>query len=110
MEIEMARLDHFGLVAGVFDQLGISEVIDNRLPKSRHHKLSHSQVLKAMVLNGLGFVGQRLYLFPSFFENLPVDKLLGKGVAASDLNGGFRITDELQSLKTNLSIFSILTM
>lgn len=24
--------------------------------------------------------------------------------------GGFRITDELQSLKTNLSIFSILTM
>ena len=60
MEIEMARLDHFGLVAGVFDQLGISEVIDNRLPKSRHHKLSHSQVLKAMVLNGLGFVGQRL--------------------------------------------------
>ena len=86
MEIEMARLDHFGLVAGVFDQLGISEVIDNRLPKSRHHKLSHSQVLKAMVLNGLGFVGQRLYLFPSFFENLPVDKLLGEGIVAADLN------------------------
>jgi hypothetical protein len=35
MEIEMARLDHFGLVAGVFDQLEISEVIDNCLPKSR---------------------------------------------------------------------------
>jgi len=86
MELEMAQLDHFGLVAGVFDQLGISEVIDDRLPKSRHHKLSHSQVLKAMVLNGLGFVGQRLYLFPSFFENLPVDKLLGEGVVASDLN------------------------
>lgn len=49
MELEMAQLDHFGLVAGVFDQLGISEVIDDRLPKSRHHKLSHSQILKAMV-------------------------------------------------------------
>jgi hypothetical protein len=35
MELEMARLDHFGLVAGVFDQLGISDVVDNRLPKSR---------------------------------------------------------------------------
>jgi transposase len=80
MELEMARLDHFGLVAGVFDQLGISDVVDNCLPKSRHHKLSHSQVLKAMVINGLGFVGQRLYLFPSFFENLPTDKLLGEGV------------------------------
>ncbi len=86
MELEMVQLDHFGLVAGVFDQLEISEVIDDRLPKSRHHKLSHSQVLKAMVLNGLGFVGQRLYLFPSFFENLPVDKFLGEGVIASDLN------------------------
>jgi transposase len=86
MELETAQLDHFGLVAGVFDQLGISEVIDERIPKSRHHKLSHSQVLKAMVLNGLGFVGQRLYLFPSFFENLPVDRLLGEGIVASDLN------------------------
>jgi transposase len=86
MDVEMARLDHFGLVAGVFDQLGIDEVIDARIPKGRHHKLSHSQVLKAMVLNGLGFVGQRLYLFPSFFEKLPVDRLLGTDVVPSDLN------------------------
>lgn len=57
MEIEMVWLDHFGLVASVFDQIGISEVIDNRLLKNRHHKLSHSQVLKVMFLNGLGFVG-----------------------------------------------------
>ena len=26
MELEMAQLDHYGLVAGVFDQLGIREV------------------------------------------------------------------------------------
>ena len=76
MDVEMARLDHFGLVAGVFDQLGIDEVIDARIPKGRHHKLSHSQVLKAMVLNGLGFVGQKL----------PVDRLLGTDVVPSDLN------------------------
>ena len=57
MEIEMMWLDHFGLVASVFDQIGISEVIDNRLLKNRHHKLSHSQDLKVMVLDGLGFVG-----------------------------------------------------
>jgi transposase len=86
MDVEMAQLDHFGLVAGIFDQLGIGEVIDERIPKEKHHKLPHSQVLKAMVLNGLGFVGQRLYLFPSFFEKLPVDRLLGKGIVPSDLN------------------------
>jgi transposase len=86
MDVELAHLDHFGLVAGIFDKLGIGEVIDERIPKEKHHKLSHSQVLKAMVLNGLGFVGQRLYLFPSFFEKLPVDRLLGQEVVPSDLN------------------------
>ncbi len=55
-------------------------------PKQKHHKLPHSLVLKAMVLNALGFVGRRLYMLPSFFEKLPVDRLLGEDVVPSDLN------------------------
>jgi transposase len=86
MDIEMVQLDHHGLVAGVFDQLGIGEVIDQRIPKQKHHKLPHSLVLKAMILNALGFVGRRLYMLPSFFEKLPVERLLGEGVVPSDLN------------------------
>jgi len=39
-----------------------------------------------MVLNGLGFVNQRLYLLPHFFEGKPVEQLLGSGVQESDLN------------------------
>jgi transposase len=39
-----------------------------------------------MVLNGLGFVNQRLYLFPKFFQDKPVDRLIGKGIFASELN------------------------
>jgi transposase len=50
------------LVAGVFDQLEIAEIIDDRIPKLRNHNLEHSKVIKAMVLNSLGYVGQRLYL------------------------------------------------
>jgi len=34
----------------------------------------------AMVLNGLGFSNRRLYLVPQFFENKPVQRLLGDGV------------------------------
>ena len=86
VEIRTLPLDHLGLVAGVFDQLDIADVIDNRIPKLRNHDLEHSKVIKAMILNGLGFVGQRLYLFPEFYEKLPLDRLLGEGVLASDLN------------------------
>jgi len=39
-----------GLVAGVFDRLGIGEVIDSHLPKSRHHKVPHSDATKAMIM------------------------------------------------------------
>jgi transposase len=74
-----------GIIAGIYDMLGIGEVIDQAIPKKRHHKLPHSVVVKAMILNALGFSGQRLYLFSNFFKTIPVEQLLGKGVSADDL-------------------------
>ncbi|NMB85332.1 MAG: DUF4277 domain-containing protein [Methanothrix sp.] len=46
MKITSTQIDHLGLVAGVFDRLGIGEVIDSHLPKSRHHKVPHSGATK----------------------------------------------------------------
>jgi transposase len=39
-----------------------------------------------MVLNGLGFVGRALYLTPEFFRTKPVDRLIGEGISAEQLN------------------------
>ena len=39
-----------------------------------------------MILNGLGFTHQRLYLFPNFFMTIPTERLLGKDVTPSALN------------------------
>jgi len=39
-----------------------------------------------MVLNDLGFIGQRLYLFPDFFKNLSTERLFGEGVTKENLN------------------------
>ena len=86
MDITTTQIDHFGIVAGIFDQLGIAEVVDDKIPKLRHHKLTHSDVIKAMIINGLGFVNQRLYLFPEFYEKLPVERLIKEGIEPSDLN------------------------
>jgi len=86
MEISTTSIDHLGLVAGIFDKLGIAEVIDRAMPKTRKHKISHSVVLKALILNGLGFVDRRLYIFPSYIEKLAIERLFGKGVTAQNFS------------------------
>ncbi len=40
-------------MAGVFDEFGISEIIDDAMPKTRDYKLPHSAIIKGLVLNGL---------------------------------------------------------
>lgn len=42
--------------------------------------------VKAMVLNGLGFVNQQFYLVPHFFRNKPTSRLIAPAIAASHLN------------------------
>ncbi len=39
-----------------------------------------------MTLNGLGFSNRQLYLVPQYFENKPVEHLLGEGITADMLN------------------------
>jgi len=84
---ESKELNHLGLVAGMYDELGIGKSVDTFISQDMQQRnLSIGQVLKALVLNGLGFANQRLYLLPHFFDGKPVEQLLGEGVTASDLN------------------------
>jgi len=79
-------LGHLGLIAGVFRELEVDKLIDEKLPKERDHKVPHSVCILAMVLNGLGFIGQRLYLFPDYFRTISTERLFGDGVTREDLN------------------------
>jgi len=86
MQVSTKNLTHLGIVVGVFDELGIGEIIEEEIPKEREHKIPYSTAVKALVLNGLGFVERRLYIFPSYFSDLPTERLLGEGVTPEDLN------------------------
>ena len=57
-------LDHLGLVAATIDKLGLVDKIDSRLPLSKEKgaKTSMGQRAAAMIMNGLGFVNDRLYI------------------------------------------------
>ena len=80
-------LDHLGLVAATIDNLGIVDEIDRLLPLEAKAKTTIGQRVAAMILNGLGFVDDRLYLFPKFLSNKPVSRFLGEGLEASNFNG-----------------------
>jgi transposase len=74
-------------VAAMYDELGIGELIDTLIPQDldRRH-VSIGQIVKAMTINGLGFTQGALYLSPHFFQNKPVERLIGEGVRAEHLN------------------------
>jgi transposase len=80
-------LDHLGLVAGMFEELGITEVIDQATQQDPAMRIvTAGHAVKAMVLNGLGFINQQLYLVPHFFQNKPLSRLIAPGIQASHLN------------------------
>jgi transposase len=84
--VEIENLDHLGLVAGLVDELGLVELMDERIEPHCLEHVSTGQVVKAMILNALGFLSAPLYLFSEFFESKAVSHLLGDGVEAHHLN------------------------
>ena len=82
----MANLDHLGIVAGLIDDIGIVEQINQRLGVDPREKVSAGVIVKAMILNGLGFVSAPLYLFEQFFSGKAIEALLGEGITSEQLN------------------------
>jgi transposase len=82
---ETQRIDHLGIVAGVCQEISLIEQIDGQV-KTSERKVSCGKGSQAMILNALGFVGRALYLTPDYFENKPVDLLIGPELSGSDFN------------------------
>jgi transposase len=85
VEYQTERLDHLGIVAGVCREAGIAQWLDKRAGENRR-SVSIGTATVAMILNGLGFSNRQLYLVPQYFENKPVEHLLGEGITADMLN------------------------
>ena len=106
-EITVENLDHLGIVAGLIDEIGIVEVINKKLGVDNREKIATGQVIKALILNGLGMVSRPLYLFSQFFEDKAIEKLLGTGINSEYLNDDKigRVMDDIYQLGlTNLFI------
>jgi transposase len=85
-DIRVQDLDHCGIVAGICDEMGLVEQIDRLLGTHPQEIISPGQAVKAMILNGLGFVSAPLYLFEKFFVGKATEHLLGEGIRPEHLN------------------------
>ena len=87
MTYSIKNIDHLGLVSGMCKEIGIAKIIDKAHPKqSKDKKITYGQLVEAMILNGLGFVGRTLHMYPEYFADKPVERLLGEGIKAEHIN------------------------
>jgi len=86
LEIQVENLDHLGLIAGMIDEIGIVEQINQLVGEQAGEIVSPGHAVKAMILNGLGLVSSPLYLFSKFFEGKATEHLIGAGIKPEHLN------------------------
>ena len=71
-------IDHLGLVAATIHNVDLINLVDKILPieQNKGANISMGQRVAGMILNGLGFVDNRLYMFTEFLSDKPIGKLL----------------------------------
>ena len=57
-EIIIQNIDHLGIVAGLIDEISIVKIINEKLGVDQREKISSGQVVKALILNGLGMISR----------------------------------------------------
>lgn len=102
-ETKIKNIDHLGIVAGLIDEIGIVEIINSKLGIDVREKISSGILVKAILLNGLGFVSRPLYLFSQFFDDKGIEILLGKDVEKDYINDDKigRVMDKLYKYGLN---------
>ena len=79
-------LDRLGLVAGMFDELGNAALLNQVLSYTPETSIATvGSAVRAMVLNGLGFVNRQVHLVPMFVQNKPTQRLIAPGFDAQHL-------------------------
>ncbi len=80
LDIDVQDIDHLGIIAGIIDEIGIVEITNRLLGTHPLEEVSAGHVVKALILNCLGFLTAPLYLFSQFFEGKATEHLIGPGV------------------------------
>jgi len=109
--IRAQPLGHLPLVTAILDDLGVTAVLDELLPKDPRSKVSDSDCVTAMVLNILG--GRTaLYRMEQWTKKLPVDVLIGPHCEPEDFTDSrlAKTLDHLFSAGTDTLLSSVVKL
>ena len=98
-EIQVKDLNHYGIIAGIIDEIGLVEKINELVGTHARQKVTPGLAVKAMIINGLGMLSAPLYLFEKFFDGKATEHLLGEGILPEHLNDDClgRVLDKLSA-------------
>ena len=85
-DIKIETLNHLGIIAGIIDEIGIVEIINEQLGIKSQEKLSTGIIVKGIIVNAMGFLSSPLYLFPHFFNDKATEHLFGDGILPEHFN------------------------
>jgi transposase len=109
LQVDVKDIDHLGIIAGIIDEIGIVKIIDQEIGTHAQEKVSAGLVVKAMIINCMGFITAPLYLFSQFFIGKATEHLIGVGVKAEYLNDSRlgRVLDQLYEYGVSLLFLKI---
>ena len=55
--IEVEDIDHLGIIAGIIDDIGMVDIINRKVGEHPQEEVSAGHVVKALILNCMGFLG-----------------------------------------------------
>src|SRR5437868_5432932 len=85
VRLEIKEIDHLGVVSGLWDELGLTDLLNAAIAFDDQVAIKPGLMVKALVLNVV--CGRDpLYRVQSFFEHRPIEVLLGGGVEAKNFN------------------------
>ena len=107
--IEVQTINHLGIIAGIIDEIGIVEIINEQLGIKPQERLNSGLIVKSIILNAMGFVSRPLYLFPQFFDDKATEHLFGEGIVPEDFNDDKigRVLDKLYKFGLNKIFLAI---
>jgi transposase len=85
-QVRVERLDPLGLIASVIKDLGLIDMIDQRLVPDAQAVMTPGEAMAGLILNGRGFANRPLSFTPQFFANKPLALLLREGIDAEMFN------------------------
>ena len=66
-QIKVEDIVHLGIMEGIIDEMSLIDLFNQLLGTHTQEIISAEQVVKTMIINGLGFISAPLYLFEKFF-------------------------------------------